>query len=630
MKSERITGGHPRVKWRAAGIAVVLGGLLSSAACTDQKDGQPLEVQRALQVLRAFHTDKARYAPGDRVQLTMALKGDADTAIRKGRLTVYYNHLGQEVSKTTLKGIELAPSEAKQLTWDWTPPGGDFTGYSVEAWLRNGDGEVIDHLNTAVDVSSDWTRFPRYGYLSAFPEQSPDETDRMMAELNRYHLNALQFYDWQAKHHVPLPSDGDPADAEWPDIAGRTTSGRTIKADIDAAHRYGMAAMNYNLLYGAYDDYAKDGSGVKKEWGLYTVPTGDSQDAVSLPDGWSTPRIALFDPGNPDWQQYIIGQEKRVQGAFPFDGWHVDQLGYRGTLYTYAGKETDPAASFGPFLDRAKAELGKTVIFNNVGGYGLPGTAASATDAMYVELWENGGQTTFAELKKVLDDAAKLTQGRKATVIAAYMNYNYGNAFDDANPGEFNEPGVLLAEAAIFANGGAHIELGDGTGMLDNEYFPNRNLKMGDSLRRSLLSYYNFLTAYENVLRDGQLPVERGVAIDGAPVSFDGQPGTVWAISHAGGGYETLSLVNMTGAAADAWRDTDASAQAPEVKTGLKVKLHIEDGSAIKRAFLASPDLAAGSGQPLLFEQGSDEQGAFISFTVKELRYWDLIVLERN
>ena len=35
---------------------------------------------------------------------------------------------------------------------------------------------------------------------------------------------------------------------------------------------------------------------------------------------------------------------------------------------------------------------------------------------------------------------------------------------------------MLLTDAAIFADGGVHIELGDGGQMLDSEYFPNRNL----------------------------------------------------------------------------------------------------------------------------------------------------------
>ena len=76
------------------------------------------------------------------------------------------------------------------------------------------------------------------------------------------------------------------------------------------------------------------------------------------------------------------------------------------------------------------------------------------------------------------------------------MNYNKAN-----NPGYFNTAGVLLTDAVIFAFGGAHLELGEH--MLGKEYFPNNNLQMKEDLKASLINYYDFLVAYQNILRDG-------------------------------------------------------------------------------------------------------------------------------
>lgn len=609
-------------QWAAAG------GLLLCSACTGGHQAEtPPAVAHRLPVLAEFYTDKARYDPGDAVGLTLRLNNASQEALAQGRVLVQYRHLGTVVASKTFKGQELKEGETKTLTWSWTPPKQDNAGYSVEAWMLNADGDAVDHLNTAVEVSSDWTLHPRYGYLSSYPEQDAAASEAAVAMLNRYHLNALQFYDWQSKHHVPLAGTPEQPAEEWTDIANRPTSGKTVRQYIDAAHKYGMAAMNYNLLYGAYDDYASDGSGVKKEWGLYQAPGGEPQDSVPMPDGWATPKLDLFDPGNPDWQRYIIGQEQKVFAAYPFDGWHVDQLGFRGMLYTYEGKEVEPSASFAPFLDRARSELGKTIVFNNVGAYGANVTATSRTAAMYEEMWENSGQTTYNDLKGVLDESAKLTEGKKATVLAAYMDYNYGNQFQDDSPGEFNESGVLLAEATIFANGGSHIELGDDLQMLDNEYFPNRHLRMSDSLQDKLLSYYNFLVANENILQDGQQPVDRRVDIGQAQVSPDGQPGTIWAFSRAGGKYESLQLINLIGEDSNQWRDTDASAKPPETQTNLAVKLYV-DARTVKRVFLASPDLEEGTARPLAFQSGQDANGTYLAFTVPELRYWDMIGIE--
>ena len=63
----------------------------------------------------------------------------------------------------------------------------------------------------------------------------------------------------------------------------------------------------------------------------------------------------------------------------------------------------------------------------------------------------------FGDIQQFVDDARRLTS--KAIVFAAYLNR-------EKTTGSFNEAGVRLADAAIFACGGAHLELGDGSEML--------------------------------------------------------------------------------------------------------------------------------------------------------------------
>ena len=39
--------------------------------------------------------------------------------------------------------------------------------------------------------------------------------------------------------------------------------------------------------------------------------------------------------------------------------------------------------------------------------------------------------------------------------------------------------------------------------MLCKEYFPNENLTMSEELKTAMVRYYDFLTSYQNLLRDG-------------------------------------------------------------------------------------------------------------------------------
>ena len=92
----------------------------------------------------------------------------------------------------------------------------------------------------------------------------------------------------------------------------------------------------------------------------------------------------------------------------------------------------------------------------------------TTNDAVYVECWEANGQTTYNDLKAAVDNG--LAWGnRKPVVLAACVNRGKAS-------GRFNPPGVLLCDAAIFASGATHLELGDGGHMLCSEYFPNPEL----------------------------------------------------------------------------------------------------------------------------------------------------------
>ena len=87
----------------------------------------------------------------------------------------------------------------------------------------------------AVDVSSNWKRFPRYGFVADFDNYSStvDKNANIkseMAYLNRLHINGVQFQDWQWMHHRPVKLNGDGLLTQWyTDISNRWVGVEYVK-----------------------------------------------------------------------------------------------------------------------------------------------------------------------------------------------------------------------------------------------------------------------------------------------------------------------------------------------------------------------------------------------------------------
>ncbi len=459
-----------------------------------------------------------------------------------------------------------------------------------------------------------------YGYLSQFPEQSSTVSSDKVEWLNRYHVNYVMFYDWQNKHHWPLAGTVTNPAAFWKDIANRTNYRQTVNDYIAACHKDGMKAMNYNLLYGAWSGYGEDDSGVDFKWGLWMQKDGTDQWNTSLPSGWAAEKLFYFNPADTNWQNYIFGRERDVFSAYAFDGWHVDQIGSpSGTMYDQGGNVVDVWTTFASFLNNARAATGKRIIFNNVGAYGMFNVSSQTEDdAVYVECWENNGQKTYNDLKKVIDDGLAWGNG-KPVVLAAYVNR-------DKSSGEFNGPGVLLCDAVIFASGGTHIELGDGGHLLHNEYFPNTNLALGTELANTLTNYYNFIVNNKKWLYGGLTNSANPIVLN-IPATNVATADKVWTFTKTTVGVSMLNLINLVGESSIEWADSHGNYPAPTEQKNFTVKYYCET-SAVGSVRLASPDIRGGEFTKLDFKAGSDSEGGFVTFNVPRLEYWDMILVE--
>ena len=190
-------------------------------------------------------------------------------------------------------------------------------------------------------------KFPRYGFLSAYGQLSNSYMDSIINNLNRLHINGLQFYDWDYDHQQPLAGTVANPASNWLDIASRTNYKSTVDYYISAAHYHNMKAMSYNLCYGALNDAAQDG--VSDEWYMYK----DQRHAEKVFLNLSAPfksNIYLTNPGNTSWQQYLASKTQDMYDVYAFDGFHVDQVGDLGVHYDYNGNQIDVPKGFASFL----------------------------------------------------------------------------------------------------------------------------------------------------------------------------------------------------------------------------------------------------------------------------------------
>jgi dextranase len=574
------------------------------------------ETPTMINIIKDVYTNKGMYSPGETVEVNVELYNQTDQN-HDGDVILRLVHLDEEVLSSSGYHLSIKPGELQVVQLDFKAPEEDFTGYMLITEFKK-QSYTVDSMTTAVDVSSDWSKFPRYGYLTDYGPKTAKKIEETFKTLTKYHLNGLQFYDWQNKHHMPLPYDtsGNPL-ASWKEIANRTVLYKTVSDYIDAAHAHGMVAMNYNLLYGAFDGSEKDG--VNMDWGLYVDNQGKQIDSHTMPANWATPKILVMDPNNQDWQDYIIEQETKTMENLAFDGWHVDQLGSRGTRYNKKGQKVDLINGFVDLLTEAKERMDTRLIFNVVDGYGKAEIAEKINvDALYQEVWSD---TTYANLKSIIDFGSVKTNYTKSTILAAYMNYGKRNS-----PGYFNLPSVLLTSATIFASGGSHLALGD-SGMLSSEYFPSDNLKMSLQLQEKLRSYYSFMVAYENLLRDNTKNDVVQVEIDAAITSIMGNTNTIWNFAKSNDNYTMVHLINLLGNRND-WRDDDQKKVAPKLLNDFTVRLYTD--KEFKSIKMASPDYNDGLLVNIEYKRTKDDKGVnCIELKLPYLEYWSMLVLEK-
>lgn len=499
----------------------------------------------------------------------------------------WYDFRSVTVAVTSgLDSKPIATLRTKGGTVEWTPPAAG--GYGLTAQLGK------QQASSAIDVGDRWSERPRYGFMSDFglTDKGQEERYRTMA---RFHLNGLQFYDWMYRH-----SDYIPPTDEFKDPLGRSLALSTVKEKIDLAHRYGMSAMAYVAIYGAPKDFFES----HKEWGLYDL----AGRPLSFGDGFLY--IMNPEPGGP-WAAHMVSEYGKIVKQLPFDGIHLDQYGDPKYGKRFPGGDSavsvDVATSIVSLIEATKTEVGdgKTVIFNDVGGWPLAQTAPTRNDAVYVEVWPP--YVNFDHLRELIEKGHKLSNG-KPVVLAAYI------------PAEY-EPSVILADAVIFAAGGYHLELGEGGSMLADPYFPKYR-EMSPALSERLRRYYDVSVRYQAYLYAKDLKEwTPEVTFQDSRVLNGGYFNGVWPYARENDQFGVISFINLNGLQDARWNSPRK--EAPPVLEKRQVTVAVE--KAPKAAWLINPDGTDQTPRPVTYTYKDGQ----ITFTMDRLEYWTMVVFEK-
>ena len=565
-------------------------------------------------------TDRCSYSPGDVVSLTMSGNPPSGTRIR-------YRFLGDIIADTLLTS----------RTWTWTAPPEDFRGYLAEVYRPAEENDEI-LATVAIDVSSDWTRFPRYGFVATFGnDKTLTKTRSEMKWLNRCHINGVQFQDWHYSHDWPLGGTREGGlRTSYKDVANRTIYTSAIKNYIRSQHDRGMKSIFYNLCFGALDGWQE--RGVQQDWFIYKDRNHQNVDRHDLPDNWKSD-IYLLNPANQGWLSYLAERNDEVYSQLDFDGFQIDQLGARGTVYDYDGNPVDLREAYAQFITYMKnRHPDKRLVMNAVSGWGTQQMASTGkVDFFYNEVWGNqasasvtSGEGRFSGIKNVVDQNLAENPSLR-TVLAAYMNY-----CTDSKP--FNTAGVVMADAVMFALGASHLELG-ADHMLCREYFPYAGMQWNNQLEDWMTRYYDFLTAYENLLRDPwkERTTVKATCSDVNINPWEPVADQVTLLAREVDGRQVLHLLNFTREESSAdiapdyllcWHDNMATRPWPRRFEALSVRLTGLTGMGrLRRIWAATPDYMGGALQEITDFRYTQASGT-LTLTVPSLQFWTMIVIE--
>lgn len=608
--------------------------------------------------------DKARYNPGDAVTFNIDAKNPVNaTATAHINVQIFQGNTKIDSVDGTQTINPNTPSQTVNVTWQ--SKNNDFQGYMAYIYVN---GKQVG--TQAIDVSSTWTKYPRYGSLTTFKQSDDAQNKQRITDMKDNYVNAMQYYDAYQTSQNPIPSntnsdtftqDWDP----WLSQENRTKSISTIKNAVNTGHQYNMSSLYYNMIYaftGSNTDanYLKS-IGVNPSWILYHADGADKDKAFSgnmapwIPNNPATTQTFL-NIANPDVQRWAYERIKPLlENGYNFDGWHGDTIGENGPMYTINADESHSQTLYmsdylGTFANSIKQMMAQDGLGNKQFGVNTVGNVGqvkgewrntvdtSNADFQYSETWD-------ADLSRI-DSVIKSTykNSGKSLIVPDYVQYDEQNKQGK----QVNINSVLMLDAFVYAAGGSRLESVDGNQFIQGGYFPTQDLSVSDDLKQQFHTYQTFITAYENYLRDGQVDLYpngggmalyntngRPMAISQPATSNDSKKNSVYVYARTNGKTQTIQMINFNGITDLDPHGNSGNQVAPIEQDDFWVQYYPDSpmnhngSNPIKSITLVTPDgNNANKVQNIPVEWKQDNVGNwYLNIPINYLQRWDMLIL---
>jgi dextranase len=476
--------------------------------------------------------------------------------------------------------VAESPVEDGVVTFPPQPEG----GYGVDA----------SYVSRALVVLADPLRGPRYGFVSHY--ESGRAVGGVSENIRRFHLNAVQFYDWMHRHAKLMP----PAD-DFEDALGQQVSLQTVRRLVAAVRDAGSLPMAYAAVYAV-------GAEAWPEWEADGLFRRDGSPWMLGDFLWNV------DPTSERWLAHFTA-DLRSTLEVGFAGFHLDQYGSPKWAERSDGTLVDLVEAFPALIDRVASDVPESRnIFNNVNDFPTFATVRANQALTYIEVWSP--HTTLTHLAELVTKARLLAPDR-AVILAAYLSAYRGD-----------EAAALQAEklqlATVFSHGGTVLLHGEEASVLTEAYYVTHK-EVAPETQDAARRYFDLAVRYGDLLFDAH-DVTRThlggeneeVRIDASvPVATDAIAGTLWGrVVRVAGGL-LVSLIDLSA-------QTDGTWDAPKLPSapleGVQVSF-LRRGAAASHVAIASPDT------PQLLSLESERSERYEIVTLPAFDTWALVLI---
>lgn len=485
-----------------------------------------------------------------------------------------------------------------------------FAGYgvSVKVYMAGQCGL----LETAFDVVDNPKRSLRYGFVSDFTEADAD--NGAVEWLNKCHINMVQYYDWSYRHDQ-LVTDQE----FYTDMMGKPICRKTVKDKIEKCAERGMHSIAYGAIYAASKPFFEKHT----NWALYN----SCQKPFVFIDVFYIMNIEK----DSLWRDHLIGEYRRAIMQMGFAGIHMDTYGFPKTAYSHLGAEPKLIRldqEIPSLISQTREELKDAnqdpyLIFNNVGNWPVYSTAATAQDAVYIEVWNP--YERYSHIAQLIYEARQFANSQKSIILAAYLE----PFRKDSRERAMNAARILTA--AIVSNGAYHLLQGENKAVLTQGYYSDYT-RLSNADAAILRRCNDFMIRYLDLFYDPEL---RNVSMThmgwdnyeyqcpSHPVSTYGETDKLWLTIREKESRKCLYFVNLCGCENDYW---NKGKETPVLQENVQIVVQVD--SPVKGVYAASPDDESMQAQAVPYTDFENEKGAFIEFFIPKIDRWHIVWID--